>query len=79
MCVCVSEREREREGDSLAEYTDLFSYSLFPPKVGPLLHFLLKTNIVEKSETKLALLPSSTVVKSSGPNASLCGGRTRAL
>ena len=83
MCVCVCERERERERerekDSLAEHTDLFSYSLFPPKVGLLLHFLLKTNIVEKSEIKLALLPSSTVVKSSGQTASLCGALTRAL
>ena len=81
MCVgvCVCEREREREKDSLAEHTDLFSYCLFPPKVSLLLHFLLKTDIVEKSEIKLALLPSSTVVKSSGQTASLCGALTRAL
>ena len=79
VCVCVCEREREREKDSLAEHTDLFSYSLFPPKVSLLLHFLLKTDIVEKSEIKLALLPSSTVVKSSGQTASLCGALTRAL
>ena len=63
----------EREKDSLAEHTDLFSYSLFPPKLGLLLDFfLLKTDVAEKSETKLALLPSSAVVKSSGQTASLC-------
>lgn len=58
--------------DDLSEHANLRIQS-FPPKSRAVARlFLLKTDVAEKSETKLALLPSSAVVKSSGQTASLC-------
>ena len=58
--------------DNLSEHTNLRLQS-FPPKSRAVARlFLLKTDVAEKSETELALLLSSTVVKSSGQTASLC-------
>ena len=58
--------------DDLSEHANLWIQS-FPPKSRAVARlFLLKIDVAEKSETKLALLPSSAVVKSSGQTASLC-------
>lgn len=55
--------------DDLSEHANLWIQS-FPPKSRAVARlFLLKIDVAEKSETKLALLPSSAVVKSSGQTA----------